>query len=192
MQSIFGSLFQFYPIFLLRFSFASLDLEYLESPRVKRIYHDHHSTYFFSFQRSKIKQILIDYYLDQLPPSINSMILVISIEIMYFIHSRNSHIGKWSILMQIDWRGHSRLLLQICLQISSQFFVRSDDMIAIWASMQHIFPIAHAERNVKAAKQTGAKKAKKAQSTNSEALKSTNAFLSPSEDFFIAVRASCP
>ena len=65
-------------------------------------------------------------------------------------------------------------------------------MIAIGASMQYIFPIAHAERNVKAAKQTGANKAKKAQSTNSEALKDTNAFLSSSEDFFIAVRASCP
>ena len=75
----------------------------------------------------------------------------------------------------------------ISLLISSHFFELSDGVIAMGASMQHIFPIIYAARNVKAANA-----AKKAESPSNQHLKSTNAFLGGSPDFFIAVRTICP
>ena len=75
----------------------------------------------------------------------------------------------------------------ISLLISSQFFELSDGVIAMGASMQHIFPIIHTERNPKAHTTT-----EKAEPTSKKHLKITNAFSSPSEDFCIAVRTSCP
>ena len=75
----------------------------------------------------------------------------------------------------------------ISLLISSHFFELSDGVIAIGASMQDIFPIIFAERNVKAANA-----AKKAESPSNQHLKSTNAFLGGSLDFFIAVRTLRP
>ena len=75
----------------------------------------------------------------------------------------------------------------ISLQISSHFFELSDGVIAIGASMQNIFPIIYAARNVKAANA-----AKKAESSSNQHLKSTNAFLGGSLDFFIAVRTLRP
>ena len=75
----------------------------------------------------------------------------------------------------------------ISLLISSQFFELSDGVIAMGASMQHIFPIIYAARNVKAANA-----AKTAESSSNQHLKSTNAFLGSSPDFFIAVRTIRP
>ena len=75
----------------------------------------------------------------------------------------------------------------ISLLISSHFFELSDGVIAIGASMQHIFPIIYAERNAKAANA-----AKTADSPSNQHLKSTNAFLGGSLDFFLAVRTIRP
>ena len=62
----------------------------------------------------------------------------------------------------------------------SSFFVLSDDVVALGASMQHIFPNAKA-------KTTNA-----TEKTNNEKLKSTCAFSSCSENFCLAVRTSHP
>jgi hypothetical protein len=70
---------------------------------------------------------------------------------------------------------------------SSTFFVFSNGVLAIRASMQHIFPFIHIERNPK-----DAKTSEKAETTSKEALKSTDSFLSRGEDFCIAVRTSRP
>ena len=75
----------------------------------------------------------------------------------------------------------------ISFLISSQFFELSDGVIAIGASMQDIFPIIYAARNVKAANA-----AKKAESSSNQHLKNTNATFGSSPDFGIAVRASRP
>ena len=75
----------------------------------------------------------------------------------------------------------------ISFLISSQFFELSDGVIAIGASMQDIFPIIFAERNVKAANA-----AKKAESSSNQHLKNTNATFGSSPDFGIAVRTSRP
>ena len=68
---------------------------------------------------------------------------------------------------------------------SSTFF--SDGVIAIGASMQDIFKIIYVARNV-----TPANAAKIAESSSNQLLKSTNAFLGSSLDFFLAVRTSRP
>ena len=66
-------------------------------------------------------------------------------------------------------------------------FELSDGVIAIGASMQDIFKIIYAARNVKPANA-----AKIAESSSNQLLKSTNAFLGSSLDFFLAVRTSRP
>ena len=73
------------------------------------------------------------------------------------------------------------------METSSQYRCSSDGVIAIGASMQDIFPIIFAERNVKAANA-----AKKAESSSNQHLKNTNATFGSSPDFGIAVRASRP
>ena len=80
-----------------------------------------------------------------------------------------------------------KLLLMISLLTSSYFFEFSDGVIAIGASMQDVFPIIYAARNVEAANA-----AKTAKSSSNQHLKSTNAFLGSSPDFFIAVRTFRP
>ena len=66
-------------------------------------------------------------------------------------------------------------------------FELSDGVIAIGASMQDIFKIIYAARKVKPANA-----AKIAESSSNQLLKSTNAFLGSSLDFFLAVRTSRP
>ena len=70
------------------------------------------------------------------------------------------------------------------------FFVLSDLVIAIGASMQNIFPIVHAVGN----HPTAANKSNKweKESTSNEVLIMAKTFFDCSKDFFITVRTSCP
>jgi hypothetical protein len=67
-----------------------------------------------------------------------------------------------------------------------QYFVPSDGVVAIGAGMEHIVPFIYEKRNP-----TG-KKTEKAESTSKNDLKSTDASLSRSDNFCIAVRTSRP
>ena len=82
----------------------------------------------------------------------------------------------------------------ISFLISSQFFELSDGVIAIGASMQHIFPFPEFLPNCPSRKEPSVPEHRTNLhfQTSNQHLKSTNAFLGGCKDFLFADRTICP